>query len=203
MATNDLTAKKRSDLRVAALHSADAPPHDSRPANPAGAAATAEAELMPPPELLEQARDLVARFDGVTGRMSGQLGAAGAPVLADVLPIFDLPVLPVDGETSQLDAKRRFTCTAARTLLGWEPQDLSVRSEGHWLVLTPTGSLTTARCTARFNASDKVTLPSAQQRLLGVVPGRKVYVQPIPDSNALALLNPAALLLGAPLSLLA
>lgn len=158
---------------------------------------------MPPPELLEQARALVARFDGVTDRMPHHNGAAaGAPVLAEVLPFFDLPQLPVDGETSQLDAKGRFTCAAARTLLGWAAQDLTAQSEGHWVVLTPTGELTGARSTARFNASDKVTLPVAQRRLLGVEPARKVYVQPIPDANALALVNPAALLLGAPLSLL-
>lgn len=203
MATNDLTAKKRSDLRVAALHHAATPEGNSRPLASVGAVAAAEAELMPPPELIEQARALVARFDGLADRMPDPLDGAGAPVLAEVLPIFDLPVLPVDGETSQLDAKGRFACTAARTLLGWEPQDLSVRSEGHWIVITPTGELTTARCTARLNASDKVTLPSAQRRLLGVQPGRKVYVQPVPGSNALALVNPAALLLGAPLSLLA
>jgi len=36
-----------------------------------------------------------------------------------------------------------------------------------------------------------------------VRPGRRVYVQPIPGAGALGLLNPAAVLLGAPLSLLA
>lgn len=200
MAT-DLTAKKRSDLRVAALHRAATPAPQNRPAMAVGAAA-AEVALMPSPELLEQARALVARFDGVTDRMPSGLNAAGAPVLADVLPLFDLPQLPVDGETSRLDAKGRFTCTAARTLLEWQPQDLAVQSEGHWVLLTPTGVLSTARCTARLNASDKLTLPSAQRRLLGVEPGRKVYVQPIPEADALALVNPAALLLGAPLSLL-
>ena len=158
---------------------------------------------MPPPELLEQARALVARFDGLADRLPGQHEAGDVPVLADVLPMFDLPELPVDGETSRLDSKGRFACTAARTLLGWEPQDLEVRSEGHWVVLTSAGALTSRRCTARLNASDKVTLPGAQQRLLGVQPGRKVYVQPVPGANALALVNPAALLLGAPLSLIA
>ena len=202
MATTDLTAKKRSDLRVAAIHPAAAPATQGRPAMPHAVAPRAGAELMPPPELLEQARALVARFGGVTDRMPDQLGAVGAPVLADILPMFELPRLPVDGETSQLDAKGRFACTAARTLLGWESQDLNVRREGHWVVLTPTGALTSMRCTARLNASDKVTLPSAQQRLLGVQPGRKVYVQPIPDANALALVNPAAFLVGAPLSLI-
>ena len=202
MATTDLTAKKRSDLRVAALHPAVAPTRDSCPPTPGGGAEAAEAELMPPPELLEQARALVARFDGLADRLPGQHEAGDVPVLADVLPMFDLPALPVDGETSQLDAKGRFACTDARALLGWEPQDLAVRTEGHWVVLTPTGELTTARGTARLNASAKVTLPSAQQRLLGVQPGRKVYVQPVPDVNALAVVNPAALLLGAPLSLI-
>lgn len=158
---------------------------------------------MPPPELVEQARALVARVDGLATRMSDGHVAAGTPNLADVLPIFDLPQLPVDGETSRLDDKGRFTCTAARTLLGWEPQDLAVHTEGHWVVLTPTGQLTQTRSTARFNASDKVTLPVAPRQRLGVAPGRKVYVLPVPDADALALVNPSALLLAAPLSLLA
>jgi hypothetical protein len=198
MAPN-LTAKKQSDLRVAGIHR----PVPARPgaATSVSSGGASEAALMPPPELLERKRALVARFDGLAAGLSSP-AAGDVPVLADVLPLFDLPVLPVDGETSQLDAKGRFACTAARTLLGWEPRDLIARIEGHWVVLSPAGDLSSRRCTARFNASDKVTLPVAQQRLLGVQPGRKVYVQPIPAANALALINPSALLLGAPLSLL-
>ncbi len=76
MASHDLTNKKRSDLRVAALRPATPPTGAMlRPTTPA-AEAPAEAELMPPPELLEQARALVARFDGITDRMPHQGGAA-------------------------------------------------------------------------------------------------------------------------------
>ena len=59
----NLNAKKRSDLRVAALHRAAVPPHRSRP-DRLPRTASGEVALMPPPELLEKAGTLVARFDG-------------------------------------------------------------------------------------------------------------------------------------------
>lgn len=203
----DLTAKKRSDLRVAALHDSTAPAPDF--GDPADDAVLVElltavvSTVTAGGDVRDQARQLAERIDGLTDRLIERRQGADTPVLAEVLPLFELPTLPIDGETCALDAKGRFSCRAARAVLGWEPQDLDLRVEGHWLILTPSGSLTSSRATARLNASDKVTLPSAHQRLLRVAPGRKVYVQPVPDADALALLNPAAVLLGAPLSLLA
>lgn len=192
----DLTAKKRSDMRITRIRGAVAP-----------STAPAVGPMSGPAAVHAQAEQLKARLVGFDDRLPGSAVESDAPVLADVVALFDrsagMPELPVDGTTTLLDGKGRFSCAEARTLLGWAPQDLRAHAEGRWVVLRPTGSLSTSRCTPRLNGSDKITLPTAQRRLLRVEPGRRVYVQPIPHADAIALLNPAAVLLGAPLSLLA
>jgi hypothetical protein len=107
---------------------------------------------------------------------------------------------PTDvGELCRLDAKGRFYATAAVTELGWAPQDLTVAYQMPWVLLQPTGDVTTRRYRPRLSASGRITLPIATRYLLGVTDDRsKVYAHPMPSRDALALLNAAHLLAGLP-----
>jgi hypothetical protein len=87
-------------------------------------------------------------------------------------------------------------------LLDWTPGSLKVDFHGAWVILQADPSETTSR---RNNGScsylddRRVRITHAVCANLGLTFGAEVALLPLPAQGALALTNPARLLLGAPL----
>lgn len=77
-----LTAKKRSDLRVGAIHGAVP-----------SVVAPAAAPMTAPASVHAQAEQLKARLSGLVDRLPGAAVDSDVPVLVDVVALFDMPEL--------------------------------------------------------------------------------------------------------------
>ena len=152
----------------------------------------------------KRAELLKARLRAAPARAGIPQRAAGVPTLAKVLPHrVALPPLPCAPVVALLDEKGRLKLRGALDLVGFAPGALHASRDGHWVVLRqPRCPGRPVRNAPRVTGDGRLTVPTALRLLLGVDVHGHVLVQPVPDAGALCLLNPAALLQGAPLGLL-
>jgi hypothetical protein len=152
----------------------------------------------------KQADLLKARMRGIPRRAGIADRATGVPTLAKVLPHrVALPAPPCEAMLARIDDKGRVKLGAGVYLVGFAPGALHASRDGHWVVLRqPKVCGKPVRNAPRVGADGRVTVPHALRLLLGVERGGQVLVQPVPDAGALCLLNPAAILVGAPLGVL-
>ena len=153
----------------------------------------------------KQAELLRARMRGIPARAGLPERAAGVPTLAKVLPHrVPLASLHCEPILARIDDKGRVKLRGALEVVGFVTGALHVARAGHWTVLRQAASCAKpVRNAPRVSGDGRLTVPHPVRCLLGVDVGDQVLVQPVPEAGALCLLNPAAVLLGAPLGLLA
>ena len=121
--------------------------------------------------------------------------------------------LPAGAATRQLDADGRMKLggdLCLSELLGWAPGALEVRCDGPWLVLTQPADLVGARrarnsSCATFSATqtakgavERLGLAPAQRQRVATAGCASVLAIPVPENSTLLLVNPVAVLEGAP-----
>jgi hypothetical protein len=149
----------------------------------------------------------------IRGRHQRVLDTGTPPrsTLADILP-FTAPIPTLDrapvtrsiGPSGRIRVAFGGKSLSDPVLLGWGSGALSVTLDGAWAVLRPDESERTARRNdgrCSFLEDARVRITEAVCQNLGLHFGDEVALLLLRDQNALALTNPARLLLGAPLSL--
>ena len=156
-----------------------------------------------------QAATLAAAIRGRHTRPSTALESSPRRPLAEILPLVaPAPRLEVPPVTRAIGPTGRIrVVVGGRTLtelLGWEPGALAPALEGPWAVLRPSASPAPRRRldgTCAYLEDGRLRVTSALCRHLGLDYGREVALLVCPRAGALALCDPARLLLGAPLDL--
>jgi AbrB family looped-hinge helix DNA binding protein len=152
---------------------------------------------------LRQVEMIKQKIRGLPGRLHAEAPLGAHPVLADVVHLrrHTLPTLPGEPRICRLDDKCRIRLTDVLCGLGWESSELSATYAGQWVTLAPSGPLSTHRQVAR-HTKGRITLPAAVRRHLEIARGDTVLALVVPDAKAVALINPAVLLVAAPFGLL-
>ncbi len=197
---NRLRAERIRGVPSAGRH--DGAVHQVWPTN--GTAAVAPDAV----DLAELSADVAGRFGSRahTVRQSDNPRQPLADVIA--LPVV-LPQLVHDPVTRTIDDSNRVAVRlGGRNLdavLGWMPGALTFHTDGLWTVLQPDtagGPLRRHDGRCSLTTDGRLRLSAAALTAIGVTAGADVAVLALPDRNAVALCRPAALLVGAPLSLL-
>jgi hypothetical protein len=153
----------------------------------------------------KQAEMIVGRMRGVPSRIEAEVASPATPVLADVLPLRrSLPTAPGHFDTCRLDGAGRIRVAGIPQQLGWAPGELSVEVRGEWVLIGPPPEVRIAttcrqRQVVRLDGTDRITLPRAVRSLIRCDVEETVFTMAMPETGQLALINPAAMLLGAPL----
>jgi hypothetical protein len=166
-------------------------------------------------EMSNQGLALKHRSDVLVTNVRGHHARAKSSVpapaieLAEILPITGpAPLLAFPPTTRAIGPTGRIRVTmnnqSLAELLGWATGALSVSLDGAWVVLRSDVSKRArrrndGRCT--FTEDGRLRLSQAICTYLGTPFGEEVALLPLPEHGALALVNPARLLMGAPLSL--
>jgi hypothetical protein len=129
--------------------------------------------------------------------------------LAKILPISAAaPLMQFPPTTRAIGPTGRIRVTinnqSLSELLGWVVGPLTVSPDGAWVILRVDVSAKArrrndGRCT--YTADNRLRLSAAICTYLGTPFGNEVALLALPEHGALALVNPARLLMGAPLSL--
>jgi hypothetical protein len=155
-----------------------------------------------------QSDALIANIRGHRDR-SKLLVAAPAIQLAKILPISAAapimeypPTTRAIGPTGRI--RVRVNNQSLSELLSWVVGPLTVSPDGAWVILRSQSSTkmrrrNDGRCT--YTADNRLRLSQAICTYLGTPFGNEVALLALPEHGALALVNPARLLMGAPLSL--
>jgi hypothetical protein len=155
-----------------------------------------------------QSDALIANIRG-HGDRSKLLVAAPAIQLAKILPISAAaplmqfpPTTRAIGPTGRI--RVRVNNQSLSELLSWVVGPLTVSPDGAWVILRVDVSAKArrrndGRCT--YTADNRLRLSQAICTYLGTPFGYEVALLALPEHGALALVNPARLLMGAPLSL--
>ncbi len=158
--------------------------------------------------LKHQSDTLVAN---IRGRHDRSLAAVKPPrvELARILPLTaPAPALDLAPVTRAIGATGRIRATLAgkslSALLGWAPGPLSIELHGPWVVLRADASSRAPRRNdgrCAYLDDQRLRVTEAVCVNLGLHFGDEVSLLALRDEGALALTNPARLLLGAPLAL--
>jgi hypothetical protein len=155
-----------------------------------------------------QSDALIANIRGHRDRTK-LLVAQPAIQLAKILPITAPaaemqypPTTRAIGPTGRI--RVRVNNQSLSELLGWVVGALTVSPDGAWVILRVDVSAKArrrndGRCT--YTADNRLRLSAAICTYLGTPVGHEVAMLPLPEHEALALVNPSRLLMGAPLSL--
>jgi hypothetical protein len=152
-----------------------------------------------------------ALIAGIRGRRDRTKSLVHEPAiqLAKILPITAPaplmqfpPTTRAIGPTGRL--RVRINNQSLSELLGWVVGPLTVCPDGAWVILRMDVSAKARRrndglCT--YTQDGRLRLSAAICTYLGTQPGHEVALLALPEHGALALVNPARLLTGAPLSL--
>jgi hypothetical protein len=164
-------------------------------------------------EMANQGLALKHRSDVLVTNIRGHharsklLAAPPAIQLAKILPIYVAPPsMEYPPTTRAIGPTGRIRVTinnqSLAELLDWNPGPLTVSPDGTWVVLRSEPSTKKRRrndglCT--YTGDNRLRLSQAICTYLGTPFGDEVALLPLPEHGALALVNPARLLIGAPL----
>jgi hypothetical protein len=158
--------------------------------------------------LKHQTDALIANIRGLSLRATSTAPERVGVKLAQILPISGpAPLLQFPPTTRAISSSGRIRVTINNQnlgeLLGWTTGPLSVALEGPWVILSSEPSAKARRrndgyCT--YTKDERLRLSAAICKYLGTPVGHEVALVALPEHGALALVNPARLLLGAPLS---
>jgi hypothetical protein len=153
---------------------------------------------------------LVTNIRGLKLRATSTAPERVATTLAKILPISaPAPLLQFPPTTRAIGSSGRIRVTinnqSLGELLGWATGPLTVALNGPWVILSSEPSEKARRrndgyCT--YTQDERLRLSGAICKYLGTPVGDEVALLLLPEHGALALVNPARLLLGAPLNLL-
>jgi hypothetical protein len=152
---------------------------------------------------------LVTNIRGLKLRATSTAPERVATTLAKILPISaPAPLLQFPPTTRAIGFSGRIRVTinnqSLGELLGWVTGPLTVALNGPWVILSSEPSEKARRrndgyCT--YTKDERIRLSAAICKYLGTPVGDEVALLLLPEHGALALVNPARLLLGAPLNL--
>jgi hypothetical protein len=164
-------------------------------------------------EMSNQGLALKHRSDVLVTNVRGHHARAKSSVpapaieLAKILPInVAAPILQYPPTTRAIGPTGRIRVTmnnqSLAELLGWVVGPLTVSPDGAWVILrvdisTKTRRRNDGRCT--YTLDGRLRLSQAICTYLGTPFGDEVALLPLPEQGALALVNPARLLMAAPL----
>jgi hypothetical protein len=166
-------------------------------------------------EMANQGLALKLQSDALIASIRGNRAGAKSLVpepavkLAKIMPIsIAAPIMEYPPTTRAIGPTGRIRVRvnnqSLTDLLGWVAGSLALSCDGSWVILRSQASVKARRrndglCT--YTQDERLRLSQAVCTYLGTPVGHEVALLPLPEHGALALVNPARLLMGAPLSL--